>query len=100
MSTTCGGGETTGHRDELATHCLGHERSAESKTERCDPAHEVVGDRRQHRPRRVGVEVARGTVLETRAFFEVTDGEFDDGVSTVVDVEEGGVASRSVMKAW
>ena len=31
-------------------------------------------------------------MLETRPFLEVTDGEFDDGVSTMFDVEEGGVA--------
>ena len=84
-------GKTTRHRDELATDGLGDEGSADIKSERCDPTNEVVGDRCQHRPGRVGIEVARGTVLEARAFLEVTDGEFDDGVTTVVGVEEGGV---------
>ena len=31
-------------------------------------------------------------MLETGAFFEVADSDFDDGVSTMVDVEEAGVA--------
>ena len=83
--------ETTGHRDELATDGLGDEGSGDVESERCDPAHEVVGDRSEHRPGGVGVEVARGTVLETGAFLQVPDGEFDDGVTTVVDVEEDGV---------
>jgi hypothetical protein len=85
--------ETTAHRDELASDRLGDEWSGDVETERCDPAHEVVRDRRQYRPGGVGVEVTRGTVLETRTFFEVTDGELDDGVSSVVDVEGNGVTA-------
>ena len=54
-----------------------------------NPTHEVVRDRRRHRPGGVGVEFARRTVLETRTLFEVTVGEFDDGVSKVLDVEVG-----------
>ena len=31
------------------------------------------------------------TVLETRTLFEVANGEFDDGVTSVISVEQGGV---------
>jgi hypothetical protein len=92
--------ETTGHRDELASDRLGDERSGDVETERRDPTHEVVRDRRQYRPGGVGVEIARRTVLETRAFFEVTDGEFDDGVSSTSTSRATASPSRSVMKAW
>ena len=50
--------------------------------------------RREHRPGAVGVEVARGTVLESRSFLQVPDGELDHGVTTVIGVEEDGVALK------
>ncbi len=83
--------QTTRQCDELATDGLGDEGSADTESERCDPTNQVVRDRCQHGPRRVGVEVARGTVLKARALLQVTDREFDDGVTTVVGVEEDGV---------
>jgi hypothetical protein len=46
-----------------------------------------VGNRRTNRSSAVDVEVARWAVFEARAFLQVTDGEFDDGVTTVVGVE-------------
>ena len=39
-------------------------------------------------------------VLEPGAFFEVADGELDDGVMSVELVDLDGVPSRSVRNAW
>ena len=45
----------------------------------------------QSEPGRVGEEVSRGHVLESRTFFEVPDGEFDAGVVAVEGVDVDGV---------
>ena len=74
------------------------------------PAGQVVGEDCALQPGRVGVEVAGGDVVESGAFFEVADGELDDGVLAVeridgdgVVVEVGdetrGVASRATVVA-
>ena len=39
-------------------------------------------------------------MVESGAFFQVADGELDDGVVTVEPVDVDGVAVRSVKKAW
>ena len=47
------------------------------------PPHEIVGEHRASKPRRVGEELARRAVLEPGTFFQVADGELDAGVVTV-----------------
>ena len=53
------------------------------------PTDEVVGQCRAEQPRRVRLEVPRWDVVEPRPFFEIADGEFDDGVAAVerIDLE-------------
>ena len=55
------------------------------------PADQVVGEHGALQPGRVGVEVAGGDMVESGAFFEVADGELDDGVVTVEPVDVDGV---------
>ena len=55
------------------------------------PADQVVGEHGALQPGRVGVEVAGGNVVESGALFQVTDGEFADGVVTVEPVDVDGV---------
>ena len=55
------------------------------------PADQVVGEDGGLQPGPVGVEVAGRDVVEAGAFFEVADGELDDGVVSVelVDLDGG-----------
>jgi hypothetical protein len=50
-----------------------------------------VSDSSEHGPSSVRVEVTRRAVLESRAFLEIADGQFHDGVTTVVGIEEDGL---------
>lgn len=91
VTTPSGVGEPTRQCNELATDGLGDERSGKFQPEGANPAHRVVGDRSEHGPGGVRVEVTRGTVLESRVFLQVSYREFHDGVTTVVGVECDGV---------
>jgi len=58
-----------------------------SESEGGDPPDHVVGEACQHCPCGVGVEVAGRAVDEPGTFFEVPDGQFDDGMATMVFVQ-------------
>ena len=60
------------------------------------PAGEVVREDTAGEPGAVGEELARGAAAEPGAFFEVSDGEFDCGVVSVVGVGCFGVEVVSV----
>ena len=60
------------------------------------PAHEVVGEHAAGEPGAVGEEPSRGAAAESGVFFEVTNGEFDGGVGSVVGVGGDGVEVVSV----
>ena len=47
------------------------------------PAQEIVGEDRAAKPGGVGEELARRAMLESRPFFQVTNGQFDPGVVPV-----------------
>ena len=77
---------------------------AAGEAEQFGPAQQVVRQRGDHRPGRVGVEVAGGEVRE-RLVFEVADDELDDGVLAVLgldDVERVGAVGgeREVAPSW
>ena len=60
------------------------------------PAGEVVGEHAAGEPGAVGEEPSRGAAAEPGVFFEVTNGELDGGVGSVVGVGGDGVEVVSV----
>ena len=58
------------------------------------PADEVVSEDRAREPRRVGEELSGRAVLETSAFFEVTDREFNGGVIAVELIAGDGIVGE------
>ena len=74
--------DATGSREELATDGLGDEWTLDLETEGRDPTHQVVGDRCEHGPGPIRVEVARRAVLEPRTLLQVTDRQLHDDVTT------------------
>src|SRR5665213_1312082 len=55
------------------------------------PTNEIVGEHSTGKPGRIGEELARWAVLESRSFFEVANGEFNPGMVAVILVDRDGV---------
>ena len=73
--------DDSGERDELGAS--GSVGGRGLVGEQCGPASEVVGEHGTAEPCGVGWVVPGGDVFESGAFFEVADGELDDGVFSV-----------------
>ena len=93
-------GESAGNGDVLPPDGLGHDRANVFEPQGSNPTDHVVGERGEHGPGGVGIEVPRWAMCHTCSVLQVPDGQFDHGVVTVVGVEGTTLPSRSVMKAW
>src|SRR3984957_17294665 len=82
--------EPGGDVDELGAGRAGHASLLRGRgggrVDGGGPAGEVVGEPGGPQPRAVGEEGAGGDVFEPGSFFQVADGEFDDGVVAVEGV--------------
>lgn len=85
-------GDSHGDGEQSSADGLGHDGTLVAGAEPAGPAHEVVGDSREHAPGSVGVELTGGAVGHAGALFEVADGELDHRVSAVIHVEFDGGA--------
>jgi hypothetical protein len=81
------GGEPAGEREQPAADGPGGADGAAGLADQFGPAQQVVGERGDHRPRAVGVELAGGEVRECLVF-EVADDQLDDGVLAVLGLDD------------
>lgn len=87
LAPSCTARDATRKAQELSPDRLGYEQAADLEPERGEPADEVVGDRRAHRPGAIGTKAPRGAVRKSRSLFQVSDRELDDRMAPVVCAE-------------